>query len=70
MKRQEEGNFQTQHARESALAEAPTDAASSLHHTDITMSCATRFNQFSEANILDDSRTYFSLATPMRATIS
>src|SRR5258708_19559538 len=43
---------------------------SSIGHNCFTMSCATRFNHVSEANILDDWRTYISLATPRRATIS
>ena len=49
---------------------APSGTGFSAYHTDSTMLCATCFNQFLDANALDDSRTYFSLATPMRATIS
>ena len=43
---------------------------SSVGHNCFTMSRATRFNHFSEANIFDDWRKYFTLPTPRRATIS
>jgi len=44
--------------------------AFSSGHKDFTMLLATCFNHGSETNILDASRTYFSLAIPRRAIIS
>src|SRR6267154_3083228 len=53
----------------SEVAQAPVDDPS-LYHIDFTKSCATHFNHVLQANILDNSRTYLSLATPMGTTIS